>query len=119
MSLCAQHFAISSDQLVEGMLTINVEMAAFASSETRPGRSSEAAVCVQEQVCCSFAGEESGILPTFGVSSLLANDRWLACAASDAVPGSRLLFTCSIVLSHSDQDCAEEHRSCGFERTCH
>jgi hypothetical protein len=45
-----QHFAISSDQPVEGDLAVSVEMAAFASSETRPGRQSEAAQCVQEQV---------------------------------------------------------------------
>ncbi|KAK9908249.1 hypothetical protein WJX75_004814 [Coccomyxa subellipsoidea] len=45
-----QHFAISSDQPVEGDLAVSVEMAAFASSETRPGRQSEAAQCVQEQI---------------------------------------------------------------------
>ena len=46
----AQISALEAEPALESLLAVSVEMAAFSSSEARPGRPSLAAQCAQQQV---------------------------------------------------------------------
>ncbi len=65
----AQISALDEEPALESLLAVGIEVAAFSSSDARPGQSSTAAQCAQQQV--HFEGTSEHSTPTLTFRGML------------------------------------------------
>ena len=71
--MLAQICALEHEPVLGELLAVGIEMAAFSSSDARPGRPSLVAQCAQQQVNSAAAGQLDTVYPTvkaLGLTSL-------------------------------------------------